>query len=238
MSTLSDIITRAYRQLNLIAVGASPSAAQETEALELLQRSISSYFGSSLGTEFADITVGKQNVEYEVKDNFEWLYYLKDYIAIPNTRLLLNLTASEELWMHSAPLDGDRLAIVDAAGNLNTNNLTLYGNGRKIEGGTSVTLNTANETKEWFYRADLGDWVAVTDLTTTDPSPFPKEFDELLIGDLAISLCPLYGTAMTAEQMTKYQKALSRFRTRYNKSREMPLDPALVKTSTFRTRFV
>lgn len=237
MTLISDIIRRSFRSLNLIAVGASPTAPQEAEALDLLQTNIRSMFGTSLGQPLDDINYGEENRTYKVDDNSVWRNYFADEVVMPNTRMVLNLSQPLSIPLHDKPSDGARLEVVDAAGNLSVNTLTLEGNGRKIEGNLTRTINTDNASLQWFYRADVADWRLVSDLTTADESPFPLEFDELLILSLAVDLCPLYGVSMTAEQLSELRKTKSRFGSRYSQTKEEPLDPALTYTETYNFRY-
>src|SRR3546814_10657240 len=89
-----------------------------------------------------------------------------------------------------------RLAVVDVAGNLATNTVTLHGNGRLIEGANTVLLNTNGIDKEWFYRADTANWVTYAPLIEDATFPFPEEFDNYFILMLAMEINSTYGQEM------------------------------------------
>jgi hypothetical protein len=128
-----------------------------------------------------------------------------------------------------SPEDGCRFAVIDRAGNFETYPITIHGNGRNIEEASSVSLATNNLTREWFYRADLGNWVRVTDLTVNDESPFPEEFDDLLVIMLAFRLNPRYGAETRGETAEALNRARRQFRARYRQKTEVDVEDALIR---------
>lgn len=233
MTLVSQIIADAYRESNLIAIGASPTAAEETEALRLLNRNIVSMFGHEFGEELTPLPFGKNNIVTPSDVPF----YMDDiigYFAPINARLICNLEAPEVVSLHPSPLDGARLEVVDVSENFNTNSITLTGNGRKIEGATSVTVATAGITRQWFYRDDLGEWVRLSTLIAADESPFPSEFDDLLITGLALRLSPRQGAPFSESSQYTMSKLQKRFRARYTQGREMGVEDGIVILSSNR----
>lgn len=230
MTTISTIIHDAYRRSNLIAQTATPSSAQETEALRLLNRFIESLIGNELGNDLNEISLGKNNV-----DDTDYVTFFEDtgYDFVPsNTRIVANLEAATTLNLDPEPEDGQRFAIVDASDNLDTYNITVNGNGRKIEDATSATLSTAGLSREWFYRADQSNWVRVNDLITTDDSPFPTRFDDLLISGLAMILAGPMGNALHPSTEGIYWRMRSLFKARYSQIENVPLEEALLRNQT------
>lgn len=107
-----------------------------------------------------------------------------------NCRILCGLSGEDHnLWLPQYPADGSRISLVDVA---LTDPLTVNGNGRKIEGETTLVFSPGDPSKEWLYRADLADWVDIgSDLELTDELPLPSEFDDFFVCGTAIRLCAL-----------------------------------------------
>lgn len=217
MATLvSDLITDAYRESNLIPIGTTPTSAEVTEGLRLLNRIFFSVIGNEAGDPLTELPIGGQNISspsgYPIEAwtrNTQWLVPL-------NKRLMLNLEDPREVRLHPEPSDGSRFAFRDISGNLATYNFTVKGNGRKIAGAAQQVFNTNNTAKEYFYRADLGEWKEIpTALAASDPWFFPPEFDEMFVTALAMRLNPRHGQNMTQESMAVYQRSARQFKARY-----------------------
>lgn len=237
MTLISEIITEAFRSHNLVGAGQAPTTAETAEALTLLNRNIRSMFGTSLGTELTDINYGQAGITSKVYDNIDWWENLYDVVVPPNTRLVCNLESPLQLDLVDKPQDGSRFAVVDAGDSLATFPLTLNGNGRTIGGLPQLVVNTNGASLEYFYRADQGDWKLISNLVGTDVSPFPFEFDDLLIQSLAISLCSRYGVTMTQEQLTDYSRVKSRFAARYRQRIQVPSEAGLLYTDVRYNRY-
>ena len=226
MTTISTIIDDAFRESNLTGVGRSPTTAEQTEALSLLNRVVYSMYADEAGEALTDLPYGKNNVSTtdflgRTFDDFD-----TDFVP-DNTRLVLNLQETKTINLPPKPRDGARFSIVDASGNLATYPLIVNGNGRLIEAGTSKTLNTNGQTRSWFYRADASDWKAVSDLITTDASPFPTEFDDLLVIKLALRINPRYGVQLDQQTLQRYAEMMRKFRARYAQITEVPVEMTL-----------
>lgn len=230
MAILSDLITDAYRESNLIAVGTTETPAEQAEGLKLINRFIESLFGEEAGENLQAMNVGRNNVDYD------WLYFegFEDWYIPLDTRLMLNLEDTKTLRIHPMPNDGSRLAVIDVTGNLSTYPFTLEGNGRNIEGSPTLTLNTDGFSGEWFYRDDLANWSKLTNLELTDPSPFPSEFDDMLSIGLAIRLSPRQGAAMSEESISAYNRLMRSFKSRYKQTIPKPSELALIRTPGIR----
>lgn len=214
MTLVSEIIKAAYRESNLIALAATVSSNQSTEALNRLNPLVLSTIGNEVGDNFQDITIGGDYDQSSLVGT-----WLPD-----NARLLLNLTAAKAYDLDAYPYDGQRLAVVDVGSNLATYNVVLSGNGRLIEGAASLTLNTDDLARQWMYRRDTGNWVRVTTLTTGDELPFPSDFDDYFITMLAMRLNPRYGQELHPATLESLRRSRSQLRARYSNPREIEPD--------------
>jgi hypothetical protein len=222
MTLASSIITDAYRESNLIPMGNSPNTNQQTEALGRLNVIILSTIGNEVGDSLDDLTIGGAYDQQSICASF-----------IPdNARLLLNLSSATTLNLDPEPFEGQRLIVIDVKNNLATYPLTLSGNGRMIEGATSIVINTNGDNRQWMYRADLGQWVKITSLIYTDALPFPQDFDDYFITMLAMRLNPRYGQSLTAETTEALKRSRSQLRARYHawKQVQSDLDPRGLQT--------
>lgn len=220
MTLVSEIIKSAYRESNLIPLAATPSANQTTEALNRLNPIILTSVGFEAGDPLTDLNYGG---DFSQADSFgSW---------VPdNMRLVFNLTEAVSIDLDPYPFDGQRLAFVDAGGNLATYNVTLDGNGRTIEGASSVTLSTNSDNRQWMYRSDTGNWVKIEALDSSDEMPFPAELDDYFIISLAVRLNPRHGLVIPAESLEALKRYKSVLRSRYrNRKMFTPTDPGLVK---------
>lgn len=215
MTLLSDIITDAYRQSNLLAIGQTPTTPQNDEGLRYLNRIVKSVFGNEVGDPLVAFPLGRQNISrpsgyplWGDNPSGEWF--------VPkNARLMLNLDSAVTVYLPPNPDDGARFAINDVAGTLAAAPLTIVGNGRNIEGLSTIDISDANTNREWFFREDLGDWVRCSPLVIEDALPFPEEFDDFFITMLAIRLNPAYGVALDQQSQLSLQRARNQMRARY-----------------------
>lgn len=214
MTLVSQIITDAYRESNLIPLVATPNANQVTEALRRLNVILLSTVGNEAGDGLTEY-----NIEGDYTDESLTSPWVPD-----NARLMLNNTAAKTYLLDPYPQDGQRFAIVDVAGNLDTLNVVVNGNGRRIEDAATVTLNTAALYRQWLYRSDIGNWVRIAELADDDEMPFGMEFDDYFVTALALRVNPRYGQMMTPETGAAYNRAKSQLRARYRTTREIMSD--------------
>lgn len=227
MSTLvSEIIVQAFREGNFIAVGESTTAEELSEAVPKLNNFLASLFGIELGEQYRDwytpseytppaplrfpltpTGTGETSAE-------PWAY------PAPNVRLVVSLATASTVYFPALPNDGARMALVNVGSQAD---VTLNGNGRKIEGVASLTASPDElNGRKWFYRADLGDWVRLNVLAASDAVPLPPEFDDLLICGLAIRLAPRFGVTISQTTVECYTDMLARAKKRYKQSERMP----------------
>lgn len=217
MTLTLKIITDAYRESNLIALGAEPKPAQVTEALDRLNVIVSGVYGFEVGEPLVDWRVGNEDTARPVEfiwDKERWSY------PPANVRLVADSAEAQDVWLLPYPSDGARVGIVDPAGRLSTAPITIRANGRTIAGANEFVADVDNLIRIWLYRADLGEWVVLTSLTG-DPAeefPFPSEFDDFFITRLAMRLNPRYGRSMSDLSVAELNDIQSRIRARYRQT--------------------
>lgn len=220
MATLRKIVKNAYRESGIIQIGSSPSAEQESEGFDLLKNLIEALYGFELGSPFIPVSFGKEGLTNSfAKEKDKSPFIVNSYVS-PNYRLMCNIGEAKTVFLNPSPVDGERFAVVDIAGNFSTNNVTINGNGRLIESSSSVVLNTDSANDQWFYRADLGDWKKVSSLSLDDDSPFPFEFDDFLSIKLAMRLNPRYLSETSPETAIYYKELENKFTAKYRQIQE------------------
>lgn len=229
MTTVTQIITDAFRVSNLIATGTEPTSLEQDEALRYLNRIVKSVFGNEAGDPLTAIPIGRNNISRP--SGYPWWNTIpdNDWFVPKNTRAMLNLDQSVNLYLHPAPDDGSRFAAVDASETLSTYPVTVYGNGNLIDSGTSIVLNTDGFEGEWFYRADLASWTKYAPLVLLDAFPFPEEFDEFFIHMLALRLNPSFGVGLDAQSQASFNRAQKQIKARYTQNIPTRSELALIR---------
>lgn len=227
MTLISTIVTDAFRESNILPLGQVPNVNQGTEALRLLTQLFGAIYGSDAGEVLADWPLGyyDQDNPYLNSD-----YHLPiDCLQQPpiNQRLIVTNTAAITVYLTTKPQNGSRMAIVDPFNRLATVPVTLDANGRTIEGTPTILLNVAGTNREWFYRADLGTWMKLTDLTADDEMPFPADFDIFFSILLAMRLNPRYGRTIDAQTQVMLKSQRQDFVARYLQSRPLEIDDSI-----------
>lgn len=231
MSLVSDIITDAYRRGNLVAVGAAPTAAEQTEALRYLNRIVKSVLGNEVGDQLFSVPIGTSEI-IRPANYPQWGQDPGgDWVVPKNARVNANLTEALTIYLHPAPADGTRFAVSDGAGTLGTYNLTVMGNGKSIEDANSVVLSTSGLDREWIYRADLGNWQRVSPLISSDTFPFPEEFDDYFISLLMLTINPSHGSQIDAQSQQLMMRSKSQLRARYRQPTAVRQPEALRRIS-------
>ena len=235
MSTaITSIILSAMRETNLIPLGVTPSAAQQAEAFTLLSTIVAGVLGNEGGENMVPMPLGQDNIVSPAGYPW-WSNSLPGNIFVNiNTRLMCNLTAPGTVNLHPKPHDGARFGIVDVSGNFNIFPLTVFGNGRNIDGLPDEVFNTPGLVKEWIYREDLGSWVTVIPITLTGNMPWPPEFDDMFIIMLAMRLNPRYGQVMHPASVEALKAAMRKFSARYKQSTsQQPSEDGLLYLTGF-----
>lgn len=219
MTTARDIVTQALREGGILALGETAEAASLEEGLQRLNVLLRSTYGFDVGESLKVYNIGLFGITTE--EGIEASSEIPGTYYIPSNSIIhANLTDASAVYLDPNPEDGARIGVLDVAGNFGTYNFELNANGKKIAGGTYVTLSTNGELYEYFYRADLGEWLKVSTLAASDAIPFPPEFDDYFITLLAFRLSRRYGQEVSPEMMATMTKARSQFRARYSQIRE------------------
>lgn len=229
MTLVSEIISDAFRQSNIIAVGSSPTDAQATEALRHLNRLVKSVSSAEAGEPLQNFPIGRTNISKP--SGYPWYDNLPDgdWFAPKNIRAMFNLSEPVTIYLHPSPDDGTRFGAVDVAGNLATHNVTIYGNGNNIETSNSIVLNTDDVNSEWMYRADTGNWVKYAVLISTDTFPYPTEFDDFFITMLAVRLNPAYGATLDPQSDAVLRRSSRQLKARYKQTKPTRSEMGLLR---------
>lgn len=225
MTLISSIITDAYREANILPLGRAPNANQVAEALRLYNAFLGAIYGDDAGEGLADWPLGTYGVNLP---GYQLPYDNYALVRPPlNRRLIATATQVLTLYLSPCPQDGSRMGIADPFGRLAAFPVTLDASGRTIEGNPTLVLNTNGLFQEWFYRADLGQWVKLTNRLETDPNPFPADFDTFCILSLALRLNPRNGREMDDQSATIYKSERAKFVARYVQAAPLESDDSL-----------
>lgn len=237
MTLISTIIQDAYREGNINAIGVVPSAVQLEEGLTLLSRLRKSVLGTEAGVPLSPIIVGRNGITRP--SGYPWydsVPDVTDWFVPDNSQLVLNLTTAQTVYLSPEPEDGARFAFIDKSGNLATRNLTVNANGRTLGGSASTVFSTNSLDKEYFYRADEGDWKLIEPLEAADEWPYPEEFDDMFVIGLAMRLNPRYEISINPQSVEQYRRTSRMFKARYSQVREMESEQGLIRTLGVRFR--
>lgn len=222
MTLISAIITDAYREFNQIALGKTPSDAQNTEALTRLQSLIAGVYGYDVGEGLEDWMVGAAG---QADPDVGWMESDWQY-PIQNSRILLNHESTQNIYLPVNPDNGARIRFVDVNSALATYPVTVYGNGRLINGAVTSTLNTAGN-RTYVYNADQAEWQFIDDLALDDEMPFPAQFDDYFTIKLASRLSPRYGRSLSDLTLMRLGDQQQQLEATYRQTRPMPAPGAV-----------
>lgn len=192
MTLVSSIIRDAYRETNIIPLEREVTLSQETEALRLLNQVIAGLYGSIVGERLTDWPLGRYNLDHNRYDEWFNLHWYR-YGEFLNRRMIATNEEARTVHLAQRPQDGSRMAFIDPYSRVSQAPVTIDGNGRPIEGQDAVVMDEDGESREWMYRADLGQWVRLTNLQASDVLPFPERFDQFFVISLAIRINPRFG---------------------------------------------
>jgi hypothetical protein len=233
MTTASDIITRAYRDPNIIGTGKTPTAAEVTEALPLLNTIIQNAFGRVVGEYPEDWPLG---TFYTAPDGKQYPFWPNSSKPQPqtwryppqNSRLITRLSSATTVYLEPYPDDGAVYDIVDNGNEWSTNVLTVDANGRTIEQDDGTFANTyAISTApagplKLVYRADTSRWVRVPVLDDSGEGaeimPLPTEFDDWFSISLAARLCPRYSKTLPEMLIAVHRDLEKQMKTRFRQT--------------------
>ncbi len=226
----SAAVTRAYREAAIRPIGTTPTTDEFEEGLDRLNGFLDSLFGAEIGQLLTDVQVPLiQRTAESARANFNLPFpnsltnfdqlpaqyeqtVVDQFVLAPNSRVLWRGTDATTVFFPQYPGDGARVEIVNTGASAT---LTLDGNGRRINGSDQATFLDSDTRVTYFYRADLGDWKPITQLTLTDELPLPAEFDRLIICGTAISLTALDEINPSSGTMFMYERLLKRCKERY-----------------------
>lgn len=226
----SEIVQAAFRENNLIAIGATPTTNELAEGLSRLNSFLDALFGHELGELVCDWPVPPPQRTAPVTANYplapggsSWADLPTDVWPYPpaNVRLMVSNTVLTTVYFQNMPGDGARMELIDLGMSAV---LTLDGNGRLIEDSPTRTVAVGEADLDplvWLYRADLGNWIAIADLELFDDSPLPAAFDDLLITGTNLRLCPTQGKQPQPATVTTYADQLKKLKARYRQ--QMPM---------------
>lgn len=238
MTLVSDIIRDAYRESDLLAISADPTAYEMDEGLRLLNRLVSSAYGNEMGEQLDPLPLGRNNINRP--QGYPWYDQVpdwQDWFVPPNCRTVLNLTAPLTVYLDPNPEDGTRFAIQDMSGNLSTYPFTVSANGRLIEGAEIKVYNTDSIASEFFYRQDTGNWAKVTPLDLADTFPFPIDFDDYFVIGLSFRLNPRHAVEADPQSVQAYNRSGTQFKARYRQHSFVWSDLALIRTPGSKKRY-
>lgn len=197
---VSDAITQAFRDANLMPAGTTPKTNEVTEALFLLNAMYLDLLGHEVGEKYSDWLIPPPNNLVNPPDTTivppETLILLGS--ATPwynapqaNSRMLVAITTpAQNIYFPLNPSPGARMMYIDVGSTAVT--LTLQGNGRLIEGNPTLSVATPTSLNgvQWFYRDDKSSWERIVPLVLTGQLPFESRHDDLFITLLARRLMP------------------------------------------------
>ena len=236
----SRAVERAYREAAIKAIGDGLSEAEYTEGLDRLNGFIASLFGGEIGQLLSDWQVpaklrtaplSANNLALPFPQNttsIDQPYVatgdpvpLRDLYPPANSRVLWGGTTATEVYLPEYPSDGARMEFVNVG---STATLTVQGNGRRVNGGASLTFASGGVPVLLFYRADLGNWLPIATLGLNDECPLPAEFDDLLVAGTAIRLTALDEINPQSGTMFIYDRLLKRCSQRYRQPASQAYD--------------
>lgn len=227
MTTLSVIINSAFREGNIVANGEVPTDAERTEALDILNNTIRAMYGHDLPIRFLEwvipypLATGAILADYPAQPIYRSTIQANPEVyTYPPTgvrMLVSSLPSATTIYLPYDPYDGARMSYVDVGQDVT---LTISANGRYIEGASTKVIEPVvggrNAPLEWFYRADLADWINIAfPLGIDDESPLPAEFDDLLMTWLALRLTGRYRKEPDATTIARNQEMKTKLSQRY-----------------------
>lgn len=198
MTTISALIQSAYREGNLLAAGASPTANELTEA-------VAEY--NSLVTNL--LTFQRSNNLMDVIANAGATYPM----TVSKHTRIVQQGGTGTINFPAVPDDGARMGLIQ--GSTSGGTLTLSGNGYTINGTATSVFAAPSAATEWFYRGDVGDWKVVKTFASSDDSIFPQVFDDMIQAYIFMRLASRYNKQISPSTQAVYDRGLEQFTSRY-----------------------
>lgn len=234
MTIASSLIQTAYREGNIIPVGGTPSSAQQTEGLLLLNNFIRGVYGYEMGENLKDwLAPTMQRTAAQPTTYPQFPYACDPMLTLSasafgvapfppkNSRIVWG-GVTMTVYFPDNPQDGSRMAFVQGTGagdsGVGGATLTLNGNGRTIAAANTQAIVNPGTPKAWLYRADLGDWKLVADLLIGDDCQFPSDFDDFFATALAMRLAPRYNKVVASETLKTGLASLKNLKSRYRQA--------------------
>lgn len=224
MTQVATILEKAFFEAGLVTELQNPTPTQINNAMDTLSGIIKFLYGTDVGEMLNPWPLGNygraaQSVMTPSGVMLTYPPINSALIAVNETAVTLNLPVQ--------PSPGARMGIIDPFNRLADYPVTINGNGRSIEGGASVVLNTNGLNTLWLYRDDTANWVKVTPLLITDEMPFPDEYDQMFIIMMAMRLNPQYGRNLSSVQTIFLKEYRQQFVARYLQSMPLQIDPSI-----------
>jgi hypothetical protein len=147
---VGQVCDRALRLLGELVGGAEPAGDVGADMLIAANAMKRAWFGTLIGPRLSPLALTGTSGQAESGGEYQ----------IPGG-------AAFALTAPLNPRSGARFGAVDAAGDFGTNACTVSGNGRQIGAfgalGASATLNVSGVGGRWWFRGDLGAWLAEGD---------------------------------------------------------------------------
>lgn len=194
MATVKTLAHEALDHLFITEGGEEPSAEDSAKAVSSMLRVLSRLPEYGGGRTLVDETVTEA------------------VTAKPDGRYVVAVTGLT-ITLPADPQDGARVAVVPIAGSV-----TVKPDNRKVEGGTASLSVTDGTT--WAYRADLADWVKVTDLSSGSESPWPASCDAALGHFCAKEAAAKFSAQITPELGMLISESEAFIRSKYVRPRE------------------
>lgn len=241
MALNSEIVTAAFRETNTLGQGATLDSAEQTEGLQLLQSLTDSFPAIHLDRKYIpwpvpypSRTAPKANA-YPAATTANG--DLRDILYPPlNTRIVCRASSDTTFYFRPDAQDGALMQLVDAGF---AGTVTLDGNGHffgttGLDYTVSITSrladSTRNATRTYLFRQDLAAWVQISDLVYGEENPFPEEFFDFWVTQLAIRLAPRYGRMPNQATISRAQELVPFIRGWYRQTAEVLVGDAGVPT--------
>jgi len=230
MTQIKDLIQAAYRETNIIPVGASPSSNEETEALFLFNRVFS---------ETVQL-IEKNSLPYGVVDDTTKLNDNGNISVLSNRNVQVIKPSNVSLEFPLYPAEGDRIIVeISKAGVAPVSPVTLISGPVWEIDNYSAPITDPSFLGKWVFVSTKGGWKSLGEFSKNDDFIFPSEFDDFFTLRLAARLAQRNGEALSELAIIEMQRRerdfLKIYRDRRGQQEELPL--SLVRSSLSSSRF-